>query len=32
MIGAVQRSRYVTLETIAHIPDDPIIGLPAMAG
>ena len=29
---AVQRSRYMTLETIAPIPDDPIIGLPAMAG
>jgi putative transposase len=28
---AVQRSRYLTLETIAPIPDDPIIGLPAMA-
>ena len=28
---AVQRSRYMTLETIAPIPDDPIIGLPAMA-
>ena len=28
---AVQRSRYITLETIAPIPDDPIIGLPAMA-
>jgi transposase-like protein len=25
---AVQRSRYMTLETIAPIPDDPIIGLP----
>jgi putative transposase len=29
---AVQRSRYMTLETIAPILDDPIIGLPAMAG
>jgi hypothetical protein len=29
---AVQRSRYMTLETIAPIPDDPIISLPAMAG
>jgi putative transposase len=29
---AVQRSRYMTLETIAPIPDDPIIGLPAVAG
>jgi len=28
---AVQRSRYMTLETIAPVPDDPIIGLPAMA-
>jgi len=28
---AVQRSRYMTLETIAPIPDDPSIGLPAMA-
>jgi len=28
---AVQRARYMTLETIAPIPDDPIIGLPAMA-
>jgi len=28
---AVQRSRYMTLETIAPIPDDPIIGLPATA-
>ena len=28
---AVQRSRYMTLGTIAPIPDDPIIGLPAMA-
>jgi len=27
----VQRSRYMTLETIAPITDDPIIGLPAMA-
>ena len=26
---AVQRARYMTLETIAPIPDDPIIGLPA---
>ena len=29
---AVQRSRYMTLETIAPIPDDPIIGLPPIAG
>ena len=28
---AVQRSRYMTLETIAPIPDHPIIGLPPMA-
>ena len=28
---AVQRSRYMSLETIAPIPDDPIIGLPATA-
>ena len=28
---AVQRSRYMTLETIAPVADDPIIGLPAMA-
>ncbi len=28
---AVQRSRYMTLETIAPIPDDPIIGLPPVA-
>ena len=28
---AVQRSRYMTLEASAPIPDDPIIGLPAMA-
>jgi transposase-like protein len=28
---AVQRSRYMTLETIAPIPDNPIIGLPATA-
>jgi putative transposase len=28
---AVQRSRYMTLETIAPMPDDPIIHLPAMA-
>jgi putative transposase len=28
---AVQRSRYMTLETIAPIPDDPIIGLPSTA-
>ena len=28
---AVQRSRYMTLETITPISDDPIIGLPPMA-
>jgi putative transposase len=28
---AVQRSRYMTLETIAPTADDPIIGLPSMA-
>jgi len=28
---AVQRSRYVTLETIAPLSDDPIVGLPAVA-
>jgi putative transposase len=28
---AVQRSRYMTLETIAPITDDPVIGLPTMA-
>ena len=28
---AVQRSRYMTLETIAPITDNPIIGLPPMA-
>ena len=28
---AVQRSRYMTLETIASMPDVPTIGLPAMA-
>ena len=27
---AVQRARYMTLETIAPISDDPIISLPAM--
>ena len=29
--GPYQLSRYMTLETIAPIPDDPIIGLPPMA-
>ena len=28
---AVQRARYMTLETIAPISDDPIISLPAVA-
>ena len=28
---AVQRARYMTLETIAALSDDPIVGLPAMA-
>jgi putative transposase len=28
---AVQRARYMTLETIAPISDDPSISLPAMA-
>jgi putative transposase len=28
---AVQRSRYMTLETIAHMSDDPLISLPAVA-
>lgn len=28
---AVQRSRYMTLETIAPLRDDPIVGLPAVA-
>jgi hypothetical protein len=28
---AVQRARYMTLETIAPISDDPILSLPAMA-
>jgi putative transposase len=28
---AVQRSRYMTLETIAPLRDDPIIMLPAVA-
>ena len=28
---AVQRSRYMTLETIGPLSDDPIVGLPAMA-
>ena len=28
---AVQRSRYMTLETIAPLSDDPIVGLPVVA-
>jgi putative transposase len=28
---AVQRSRYMTLETIAMMSDDPLINLPAAA-
>jgi putative transposase len=28
---AVQRARYMTLETIAPLGDDPIVGLPAVA-
>jgi putative transposase len=28
---AVQRARYMTLETIAPLSDDPIVGLPAVA-
>jgi hypothetical protein len=28
---AVQRCRYMTLETIAPLSDDPIVGLPAVA-
>jgi hypothetical protein len=27
---AVQRARYMTLETIAPLSDDPLISLPAM--
>jgi transposase-like protein len=29
---AVQRARYMTLETIAPLSDDPIVALPALAG
>jgi hypothetical protein len=29
---AVQRARCMTLETIAPLSDDPIVGLPAVAG
>jgi len=28
---AVQRSRYITLESIAPVSDDPVVGLPAVA-
>ncbi|BBF92099.1 hypothetical protein BLTE_07840 [Blastochloris tepida] len=28
---AVQRARYMTLETIAPLGDDPIVGLPSLA-
>ena len=28
--GAVQRARYMTLETMATLSDDPVVGLPAM--
>jgi hypothetical protein len=28
---AVQRARYMTLETIAPLSDDPIVNLPALA-
>jgi hypothetical protein len=28
---AVQRARYMTLETIAPLSDDPVVGLPAVA-
>ena len=29
---AVQRARYMTLETIALLSDDPVVNLPALAG
>jgi len=29
---ATQRARYMTLETIAPLSDDPIVRLPAVAG
>jgi putative transposase len=29
--GAVQRARYMTLETIAPLGDDPTVSLPALA-
>ena len=28
---AVQRARYITLESIAPVSDDPLVGLPAVA-
>jgi transposase-like protein len=28
---AVQRSRYITLESISPVSDDPLVGLPAVA-
>jgi len=29
--GAVQRARYMSLETIAHLSDAPIVSLPTLA-
>jgi putative transposase len=29
---AVQRARYMTLETMAPLSDDPLVSLPALAG
>jgi hypothetical protein len=29
--GAVQRSRYLTLESVAPLGDDPLVSLPAVA-
>jgi transposase-like protein len=29
---AVQRARYITLESISHVSDDAPVSLPAMAG
>jgi putative transposase len=29
--GAVQRSRYMTLESVAPVSDDPFVRLPAVA-
>jgi len=28
---AVQRARYITLESIAPVSDDPLVGLPTVA-